>query len=207
MKQSTPYKQWIFSSWFLFVLLNFVEFPSTFVSADEGPQIESCPNGGGLPGLPGITGRRGLKGNPGPGQAFNNWKQCVWRSANGGDAVTTIYTCQFTKDLDDSALYVHYSANMRLYGCSGCCMRWYFTFNDAECSPITIDGTVYSENTHYSDLLRHRNIQGYCHSLSAGSINVKVLVGYCPGYGSYDAYTGWNSVSRIIIREVPKSPY
>ena len=53
--------------------------------------FQSCPNGGGLPGLPGITGRRGLKGNPGPGQAFNNWKQCVWNSADGGDAVTTIY--------------------------------------------------------------------------------------------------------------------
>ena len=50
-------------------------------------------------------------------------------------------------------------------------------------------------------------ITGYCTNLGAGTITVRVHVGDCPGYGNYDAYTGWNSASRIIVREVPASPY
>ena len=48
---------------------------------------------------------------------------------------------------------------------------------------------------------------GYCEGLSAGWIDVTLNVGQCAGYGTYDFYTGWNSISRIIIEEVPASPY
>ena len=48
---------------------------------------------------------------------------------------------------------------------------------------------------------------GYCTNLGAGTITVRVHVGDCPGYGNYDADSGWNSASRIIVKEVPRSPY
>ena len=69
-------------------------------------------------------------------------------------------TCSFSKQKSDTALYVSYGAVMRIYGCSGCCKRWYFTFNDQECSPVAVDGVVYQENTNNMNILRHRNIQG-----------------------------------------------
>ncbi|XP_041459048.1 collagen triple helix repeat-containing protein 1-like [Lytechinus variegatus] len=162
----------------------------------------------GPPGPPGPPGPSGPAGSPGDGEMleYNNWKQCAWYSANGND-YDTIYTCTFTKRKSDSALWVYYGGNLRLYGCSGCCKRWYFTFNDNECSPTPIDGIVYQTNTNNMNLHRHRSISGYCHTVGAGSVNVKFLVGDCPGFGNYDAYTGWNSASRIIIKEVPKSSY
>ena len=48
---------------------------------------------------------------------------------------------------------------------------------------------------------------GYCNGISAGWIDVTFNVGNCNGHGSYDLYTGWNSVSRIVVEEVPASPY
>ncbi|XP_071490014.1 collagen triple helix repeat-containing protein 1-like [Diadema antillarum] len=162
----------------------------------------------GPPGPPGPPGPQGPTGSGGSGELlpYNNWKQCAWYSAEGSDSAT-IYTCTFNKLESDSALWVYYGGNLRLYGCDSCCARWYFTFDDNECSPITIDGVVYQTNTYYMNLHRHRSIQGYCHSLGAGSIDVKFMVGTCNGYGSSDAYTGWNSASRMIIKEVPASPY
>ncbi|XP_071490012.1 collagen triple helix repeat-containing protein 1-like [Diadema antillarum] len=159
-------------------------------------------------GPPGPPGPKGPSGTSGPGELleYNNWKQCAWYSANGND-YDTIYTCTFNKRDSSSALWVYYGGNLRLYGCNGCCKRWYFTFNDNECSPTPIDGVVYQTNTYYMNLHRHRSIQGYCHNVAAGSVNVKFMVGDCSGYGNYDAYTGWNSASRIIIKEVPASNY
>ena len=50
-------------------------------------------------------------------------------------------------------------------------------------------------------------LSGYCKNIGAGTIVVRAHVGDCPGYGNADAESGWNSSSRIIVREVPKSPY
>ena len=52
--------------------------------------------------------------------------------------------CVFTKNFSDTALHVAWTGNLRVYGCTTCCKRWYFTFNGAECSaPLPIDGIVY----------------------------------------------------------------
>ena len=39
-----------------------------------------------------------------------------------------------------------------------------------------------------------------------GKVRVGFWVGKCEGWssGNYDAYTGWRSVSRIFVEEVPK---
>ena len=74
--------------------------------------------------------------------------------------ILPLQSCTITKQKSDSALYVTYGANMRLYGCHGCCKRWYITFNGNECSPIPIDGVVYQIHTNNMNLHRHRNIAG-----------------------------------------------
>ena len=114
--------------------------------------------------------------------------------------------CIFKKASDTTGLRVFWSGNLRLYNCHACCRRWYFTFNGAECStPGAIDGVVYMihGNGGKKDLHRPRHIEGVCEKIHKGTVRVGFWVGNCAGYGSADAYTGWNSVSRIYVEEVP----
>ena len=114
--------------------------------------------------------------------------------------------CIFKKASDTTGLRVFWSGTLRLYNCHGCCRRWYFTFNGAECStPGAIDGVVYivHGNGGKKDLHRVRHIEGVCEKIHKGTVRVGFWVGNCAGYGSANAYTGWNSVSRIYVEEVP----
>ena len=113
--------------------------------------------------------------------------------------------CIFKKASDTTGLRVFWSGNLRLYNCHACCRRWYFTFNGAECStPGAIDGVVYMIYGHgrKKDLHRPRHIEGVCEKIHRGTVRVGFWVGNCAGYGSADANTGWNSVSRIYVEEV-----
>ena len=113
----------------------------------------------------------------------------------------------FNKNFSDTALHVYWTGTFRVHGCSGCCKRWYFTFNDAECSaPLPIDGVVYI-NDKAKDPHRVRHIEGFCNKVHKGKVRVGSWVGKCHGYshGNYDAYTGYHSVSRIFVEEVPKA--
>ena len=97
---------------------------------------------------------------------------------------------------------------LRIYKCNDCCKRWYFTFNDAECSaPLPIDGVMYMWHGSAQDIHRVRHIEGHCNNIHKGKVRVGFWVGNCPsGSGrAGDAYTGWQSVSRIFIEEVPKA--
>ena len=112
--------------------------------------------------------------------------------------------CLFIKKSAKTALRVFWSGNLRLHGCYACCRRWYFTLNGAECpAPAAIDGLVYMENGAKKNLHRVRQIEGVCEKVQKGVVRVGFWVGNCNGYGSADAYTGWNSVSRIYVEEVP----
>ena len=114
--------------------------------------------------------------------------------------------CIFNKKSDKTGLRVYWNGNLRIYNCHACCRRWYFTFNGAECSaPEAIDGVVYMlhGNGGKKNLLRPRHIEGVCEKVAKGTVRVGFWVGDCFGYGSADAYTGWNSVSRIYVEEVP----
>ena len=113
--------------------------------------------------------------------------------------------CQFTKTKDDTALRVVYLGNLYLGGCGSCCKRWFITFNGAECSgPLPIDAVLWIRN---KDEDNHRPgfIEGYCNNIHKGKIRVGINIGNCGGYGNSDGSTGWNSVSRLIIEEVPRS--
>ena len=114
--------------------------------------------------------------------------------------------CIFKKASATTGLRVFWSGTLRLYNCHACCRRWYFTFNGAECStPGSIEGVVYMIHGHGAkkDLHRVRHIEGVCEKIHKGTVRVGFWVGNCVGYGSADADTGWNSVSRIYVEEVP----
>ena len=115
--------------------------------------------------------------------------------------------CIFKKTSDNTALRVFWSGNLRIAGCNSCCSRWYFTFNGAECSsPAAIDGIVYmayGRSSRLKDLHRVRHIEGACEKIHKGTVRVGFWVGKCAGRQPADAHTGWKSVSRIYVEEIP----
>jgi len=139
---------------------------------------------------------------------FKNWKECVWKNLNDGKDSGLIKDCVFTKNFSNTALHVYWTGALRIHKCTGCCKRWYFTFNGAECAgPLPIDGVLYMWQGNTQDIHRVRHIEGHCNNIHKGRVRVGFWVGDCPsGSGSPgDAYTGWQSVSRIFIEEVPKA--
>ena len=95
-----------------------------------------------------------------------------------------------------------YEGTLCSYG-SDACNRWYFTFDGAECvKPATIEGAVYVVSTKVN-ALRHRHIEGYCNQVPKGHVRVGFWIGKCGSYNLGNGYTGWNSISRIVIEEVP----
>ena len=113
--------------------------------------------------------------------------------------------CVFDKRKDDTALRVVYQGTIYLGGCGGCCKRWFITFNGAECNgplPIDVVWWIPSSNQH---TYQPGSVEGYCDNIHKGKIRVGINIGNCPGFGNSDGRTGWNSVSRLIIEEVPRS--
>ncbi|XP_078363520.1 uncharacterized protein LOC144647614 [Oculina patagonica] len=175
----------------------------------------------GSAGIGGYNGARGPKGSKGEssigtkgekGDAANidprqlaNWKQCAWSARSDTDN-GKIKECSFNKLHSNTALKVSYQGNIRVYT-DAACNRWHFKFNGNECSgPMTIDSVTYTYfNGHRPNVHRNHFFEGYCENLARGTVRVELWVGKCSGYKQGDAYTGWNSVSRIMIEEVPPS--
>ena len=112
--------------------------------------------------------------------------------------------CAFNNLKSDSALKVSFQGNMRVSGAIKC-NRWYYKFNGNECSgPMTIEGAVYNNwPTRNHNLLHHRSFGGYGENIPQGTVRVELWVRQCSsGHTLGDAYTGWESVSRIMIEEV-----
>ena len=108
----------------------------------------------------------------------------------------------------DTAIKVSFQGNTRVYGSSDKCNRWFFKFNGNECSgPMTIEAAVYNYWPSGSpNLLHHRSFEGYCENIPQGRVIVELWVGKClSGHTLGDAYTGWESVSRIMIEEVSRA--
>ncbi|XP_073446546.1 collagen triple helix repeat-containing protein 1 [Dendrobates tinctorius] len=181
------------------------------------PGRDGTPGVNGIPGTPGIPGRDGTKGEKGEcmresiEEAWTpNFKQCAWSALNYGIDLGKIAECTFTKMRSHSALRVVFSGSLRLKCKTACCQRWYFTFNGAECAgPLPIEAIIYldqgsTELNSTINIHRTSTVEGLCEGISAGLIDVAVWVGTCSDYPRGDASTGWNSVSRIIIEELPK---
>ncbi|XP_078367959.1 collagen triple helix repeat-containing protein 1-like isoform X2 [Oculina patagonica] len=197
---------------------------------EQGSPGKSGPQGPpGPQGTPGIEGKDGAKGEPGvqgpPGQkgqrgesgssgipgtsgvmSYKNWKECAWKNLDDDKDNGLIKDCVFTKNFSDTALHVYWTGDLRIHKCTSCCKRWYFTFNGAECAaPLPIDGIVYMWQGNNKNLHRVRHIEGHCNNIHKGKVRVGFWVANCARYkGNYDAYTGYNSVSRIFVEEVPK---
>ena len=91
-----------------------------------------------------------------------------------------------------------------MYG-NGVCKRWFITFNGAECSgPLPIDAVLWVRKSDHGNY-KPGSIEGYCENIHKGKIRVGINIGNCPSYGNANGNTGWNSVSRLIIEEVPRS--
>jgi len=113
--------------------------------------------------------------------------------------------CLFTKNFSDTSLHVYWTGVLRVQNCNNCCKRWYFTFNGAECSgPLPIDGIVYMDKGSGKNPHRVCHIEGHCKNIHKNKVGVGFWVGNCGSFGNAHAYTGWNSVSRIFVEEVPK---
>jgi len=122
-----------------------------------------------------------------------------------------LQTCLAKKHRNETWLRITWNGNMRITRCETCCMRWYFTINGAECSdPGPIDTTIFQSRNYH--IVRQSGITGICRqaggrNLTAGVYRIQFSIKDCNAFGGfvYDAYTGWNSVSRIIIEEyVPR---
>jgi len=178
-----------------------------------GPQGPSGANGiKGEPGAQGPAGQKGQRGEkgengtPGSPQLYShmNWKECTWKTEDGKSS-GVIQNCEFMKNFTDTALHVYFAGNLRVGGCDNCCSRWYFKFNGAECSsPGTIEGMFYMRTGRSHNLHRHRHIEGHCNNIHKGKVRVGFWVGKCiSGHSSANPHTGWKSMSRIFIEEVP----
>jgi len=155
----------------------------------------------------GERGEKGEIGTPGSPQLSShmNWKECTWKRDDAKDS-GVIQKCEFMKNFTDTALHVYFAGNLRIRACDHCCSRWYFTFNGAECSsPGSIDGALYMQTGKNHNIHRHRHIEGHCNNIHKGKVRVGFWVGKCTGYTSADASTGWYSMSRIFVEEVPKA--
>ena len=63
---------------------------------------------------------------------------------------------------------------------------------------------VSTSGNYNSDQLHHRSFEGYCENIPQEAVRVELWVGQCGGFTLGDAYTGWESVSRIMIEEVAR---
>jgi len=136
---------------------------------------------------------------------YKNWKECAWQNLNDQTDYGLIKDCMFTKNFSDTVLHVYWTGSLRIYKCTNCCKRWYFTFNGAECvAPLPIDGIVFMWQGNTQDLHRVRHIEGHCNNVHKGQVRVGFWVGDCAHGAKAHASTGWQSVSRIFVEEVPK---
>ena len=118
--------------------------------------------------------------------------------------ITVLKGLPVYKKKDDTPLRVVYQGTLYLR-CNTCCKRWFITFNGAECSgPLPIDAIVWMRKID-QDSHRPGVVEGYCENIHMGKICVGINIVNCPAYGNSDGNTGWKSVSRLIVGEVPRS--
>ena len=123
--------------------------------------------------------------------------------------------CTFSKQSNDTVLKVTWEGNIAVEDCTTCCMRWFITIDDGECAdPGPIDAVIWQDLSTgplsvQFDLRRPGTVAGICRGneggwLSPGEYTIGLTVGQCDDFlESFSVLTGYNSVSRFIIEEVP----
>ena len=105
------------------------------------------------------------------------------------------------KKRSGSSLMVTLTTNVWIHACANCCKRWFITFDGQECSPFPIDQVHYRGATTNGEHIP-LGLKGLCKINKTGTVKVGLNIGNCKGHGDAKGYTGWNSVSRIVIEEV-----
>lgn len=140
------------------------------------------------------------------------WAYCAFAEiAEGGiDEGVHSANCTLSKTSNDTALRVNFNGNIRITDCHDCCMRWFLTINGSECvDPAPIEAVLYSINAERVNIHRGSTIAGICWAtedgvIGEGEYNVTLNVGMCDGFNeTYNAYTGFNSLSTINMEEMP----
>lgn len=155
------------------------------------------------------------------------WTQCVSDGPLGHTTLADnstdeedVQSCSFSKQSEDSVLRVAWDGNIALDMCNECCMRWYLTVDGEECAdPGPIEAALAQNLQGEAYILRRpASIVGICRSVGMemlferGEHSVELRVGPCesvidgldapPRSG---ATTGFDSVSRFIVEEIPDS--
>ena len=147
---------------------------------------------------------------------YPHWEHCSAQAINSPAVNTTIMSCTFEKTHSNSSIRVTWNGNLAVENCTSCCMRWYVTINGMECAnPGPIDAAIKQDLSGVRiplpfDLHRPASVSGICQGtapggyLDPGVYTVGLTAGICDGYSqTYSVLTGYNSVSRFIIEEVP----
>ncbi|XP_013405851.1 collagen triple helix repeat-containing protein 1-like [Lingula anatina] len=121
--------------------------------------------------------------------------------------VGTLYTVTYNKKSSISGLKVLWSGNAQELGVPYGCSRWYFTFNDNECSnPGKIESIKF--NVYYealNEVVYFNNpftVQGTCQGISAGDVTVTLKVGLCGlNYVGQETLTSWGTKTSLMIEE------
>ena len=119
-----------------------------------------------------------------------------------------LQTCSITLTRNDTFLRLTWDGNMRITRCQNCCMRWLFFIDGIGCTdPGPVDALIFQSANYH--ILGPGYFSGICQRagkrpLGAGYHIAQLRVQDCPGFSGYvyDAYTGFNSVSRILLEEV-----
>ncbi|CAH3177358.1 unnamed protein product [Porites evermanni] len=172
-------------------------------SGKTGPQGPPGANGmKGVKGEPGIQGPAGQKGDQGDkgdnGSArlasYMNWKECVWKRRDDKDS-GEIYVSQVILALLSMFTLLVTLKRHRVAAAVVGCISPSMAMSVALLELLTQTATNH----------RHRHIEGHCHNIKKGTVRVGLSVGKCvTGHKLADSLTGWHSMSRIFIEEVPK---
>ncbi|XP_013417808.1 collagen triple helix repeat-containing protein 1-like [Lingula anatina] len=119
--------------------------------------------------------------------------------------VGTLYTVTYSKKFGASGLNVLWSGSAQEmyapYGCS----RWYFTFNDSECSnPGKIESIKLNRYYESNKVVYYNSpftVQGTCQGISAGDVTVALKVGSCANYSAQETLTSWGTKTSLMIEE------
>ncbi|XP_066933330.1 collagen triple helix repeat-containing protein 1-like [Clytia hemisphaerica] len=173
---------------------------SNGTKGDQGVPGKDGKNG--INGAPGVNGKPGLPGPPGKDGSIGgrNFKQCAWDFTSSKDS-GLLKACIFTKSKTDSYLMVTISSNV-YQGKARACSRWFVTFDGKECSPHPIDHVFYRGYKGQSEYIPF-TMNGVCKINKSGIVSVGFNVGKCKAITNIgDAYTGFRSVTRIVIEEL-----
>ncbi|PFX29104.1 Collagen triple helix repeat-containing protein 1 [Stylophora pistillata] len=141
----------------------------------------------GAAGKPGLRGAKGDVGPKGSHTNHRNWKQ--------NESLTSQEMIQ---------LFVLFTREPFTWVDAATAVTAGLSPSTVQNAMVQFDTTLWIRNE-VEDNHRPGAIEGYCENIHKGRIRVRINIGNCVGFGDANGHmhTGWKSVSRLIIEEVP----